>query len=91
MAQQEKEFPSGLFVSPPRPTAPDFVKARISLKVSDVLAWLQGKSGQDWVRLDVKQSKRVADDGSEVWYAEVDTWEKPGAKASSGGSDGLPF
>lgn len=87
----DKEFPNGLFVSPPRPMAPDFVKARISMRVSEVIAWLETKSNQEWVRLDVKQSKRMADDGSEAWYAEVDTWVKPSERAKEGGGDGLPF
>ena len=51
---EEKEFPNGLFVSPPRPNAPDFVKARISIKVEAFLEYLSQKDGE-WLRLDVKE------------------------------------
>ena len=89
---EDKEFPTGLFVSPPRPSAPAFVKGRISIRTQDFLEYLSEKDSE-WLRIDLKQSKRLADDGGEVWYAQVDTWVKPSSRTGEkeGPSDGLPF
>ena len=88
---EDKEFPTGLFVSPPRPTAPDFVKGRISIKVADFMEYLSEKDSE-WLRIDLKQSTRLADDGGEVWYAQVDTWVKPSERVQEKEKgDGLPF
>lgn len=88
---KDKEFPTGLFVSPPRPTAPDFVKGRISIKVEDFMEYLSEKDSE-WLRIDLKQSKRLADDGGEVWYAQVDSWVQPSERVQEGGHDAkLPF
>ena len=64
----EKEFVDGLIIKAPHEKAPDFVKARISIKRKDLGNWLR-KRDDDWINLDVKVSKG----GS--WYAEVDNWK----------------
>jgi hypothetical protein len=85
----EKEFPTGLFVNPPRSTAPDFVKGRISIRVIDFLEYLSEKNSE-WLRIDIKESFKVDEEtGLKKWYAQVDTWVKPGPKKEGG--DGLPF
>lgn len=75
------EFVNGLSVKAPREGAPDFVKASISIKTADLMAWLQGKyeAGNDWVNLDVKASK------GGKWYAAVNTYKpkESGAKPDS--------
>lgn len=79
MAKEEIEFVDGMIVKAPRPKAPDFVKASISIKVEDLGKWLRAKyqAGQEWVNLDVKEAK------SGKWYAAVSTY-KPKEKVSSG-------
>jgi hypothetical protein len=76
MADKEIEFVDGLIVKPPHERAPDFVKAQISIKVEDLGLWLRAKhkAGEEWVNLDVKESKKGG------WYASVSTFkpkEKP--------------
>lgn len=82
------EFVNGLNVKAPREGAPDFVKASISIKTADLMAWLQAKyeHGDDWVNLDVKESK------GGKWYAAVNTYKpKEGAqsKPAAGKADDL--
>jgi hypothetical protein len=69
------EFVDGLIVKAPNPKAPDFVKASISIKVADLGVWLRAKhkAGEEWVNIDVKESK------AGKWYAAVSTY-KPKSK-----------
>jgi len=65
---EELEFVNGLIVKEPHQNAPDFVKAAISIKVADLLEWLQGRE-EEWVNIDVKESK------GGKWYAAVSTFK----------------
>ena len=91
---ENKEYPTGLFVSPPRPTAPDFVKGRISIRTQEFLEYLSEKDSE-WVRIDVKEGFKKDEDGNPKWYAQVDTWVKPSErveeKEEEEDGDGLPF
>jgi hypothetical protein len=69
----DKEFVDGLIINPPHEKAPDFVKAKISIKRKDLGNWLRGKD-DEWINLDVKVSK------GGKWYAEVNTWKPGGNK-----------
>ena len=69
----EKQFPQGIFYKPPMPNAPDFVKGSLSIKVDELIPYLQEKSNNGWVNLDMKQSK------AGKIYLELNTW-KPEAK-----------
>jgi hypothetical protein len=88
----EIEFPNGLIVKTPRESAPDFVKASISIKVTDLILWLQGREG-DWVNIDVKESK------GGKWYAAVNAYKPKGEattkaepnKPDAFNDDSLPF
>jgi hypothetical protein len=65
------EFIDGLMFRPPvtkdgRPL-PDFIKAKASIKVADLIAYLQTVE-TEWLNFDVKESKK----GN--WYAAVDNW-----------------
>jgi hypothetical protein len=89
----ETEFAAGLIVKAPRDGAPDFVKAAISIKRDEFLAWLSERDGE-WVNLDVKEAK------SGKWYAAVNAYKpkegKPAAKPSarvpsSFADDDVPF
>ena len=80
-------FPEGIFVKEPHEKAPDFVKGRLSIKKSALLAWLEGRD--EWTNLDIKRSK------GNTLYLQVDTWVKPpvaeGSDSQGGDGDGLPF
>ena len=52
----EGKFLDGLIVKAPHPNAPDFVKMKVSIKREELIASLQGMTG-DWINLDVKESK----------------------------------
>lgn len=67
----EKEFINGLIVKAPNDNAPDYVKAKISIKRADLIAWLQAKDGE-WINADVKVSQQGK------WYASVDNWKPNG-------------
>lgn len=72
----DAEFVPGLIVKAPPERAPEFVKARISIKVADVGQWLRERysAGEEWVNLDVKVAK------SGKWYASVSTFKKDESK-----------
>lgn len=76
----DTEFVSGLIVKAPNDRAPDYVKARLSIKREELIAWLQTRT-EEWVNADVKVSQ------GGKWYAAVDNW-KPNGNTSSGGSRG---
>jgi hypothetical protein len=86
------EFVDGLIVKAPHPKAPQFVKATISIKVEDLGKWLRAKykAGDEWVNLDVKESK------GGKWYAAVSTFKPKEPKAEPKGhfddmDDDIPF
>lgn len=64
----EIEFINGLIFKAPSEKAPDYVRAKGSIKVSELMAWLDGRE-TEWVNFEVKVSK------AGKWYAAVDTWE----------------
>ena len=63
------QFPKGLIVKAPRPGAPSYVKAAISIKVDELRDWLAEQDGE-WVNLDVREAK------SGKWYAAVNTYKR---------------
>ena len=82
------EFVDGLIVKAPHAKAPDYVKASISIKVEDLGKWLRAKykSGNEWVNIDVKESK------GGKWYAAVSTFDpkkKPEQKKPAGKFDDM--
>lgn len=62
------DFVDGLMAKQPNEKAPDFVKCALSIKRTDLIAWLTGQT-DDWINVQVKESK------GGKWYAEVDTWK----------------
>ena len=82
------EFVDGLIVKAPHENAPDFVKASISIKVEDLGKWLREKykAKQEWVNIDVKESK------GGKWYAAVSTYDPKKKAAKKKDEDGdIPF
>ena len=86
------EFISGLSFKAPNDNAPEYVKAKGSIKRADLIAWLGTKDGE-WVNFDLK----VSSGGK--WYAAVDNWkpsgerqDKPAPKADKPiPDDDIPF
>ena len=62
---------NGLIVKAPNDNAPEYVKAKLSIKREELIAWLQSQTG-DWINADVKVSQ------SGKWYAAVDNWKPNG-------------
>lgn len=79
----ETEFVNGLIVKAPNDNAPDYVKAKISIRREEMIAWLQTKS-DDWINADVKVSQ------GGKWYAAVDNWKPNGGTSSTGSRGGAP-
>ncbi len=67
----DNEFISGLIVKAPNDNAPDYVKAKLSIKREELIAWLQTRDGE-WVNADVKVSQ------GGKWYCAVDNWKPNG-------------
>ena len=70
----EPGFVDGLIIKEPHERAPDFVKAKGSIKIPELIEYLQKlPSSQEWLNFDVKVSR------GGNWYCAVDTW-KPDAQ-----------
>lgn len=67
----ETEFVNGLIFKAPNDNAPEYVKAKGSIKRADLIAWLESKDGE-WVNFDVKVSQ------GGKWYCAVDNWKPNG-------------
>lgn len=72
----ETEFVNGLIVKAPRDGAPEYVKASLSIKREELIAWLSGKDGE-WINVDVKEGQ------SGKWYAAVNNWKPQQGNTSS--------
>jgi hypothetical protein len=68
----EANFVNGLRVEAPREGAPDFVKAKGSIKREEMIAWLSAQTG-DWINFDVNVSR------AGKWYCKVSEYKKPDA------------
>lgn len=71
----DTKFINGLIVKAPNDNAPEYVKAKLSIKREELIAWLQSEPGE-WINADIK----VSSGGK--WYVAVDTW-----KPNQGGGD----
>lgn len=67
------KFIDGLIVKAPHERAPEYVKAKLSLKRAELIAWLQQQDGE-WINADIK----VSQPGK--WYAAVDDWKPKGER-----------
>ena len=72
------EFIDGLNAKAPNQGAPEYVKAKLSIKREALIAFLQQRDGE-WINAEIKESK------SGKWYVAVDSW-KPNSE-KSGQSD----
>lgn len=69
----ENEFINGLIVKAPNDNAPEYVKAKLSIKREELIAWLQTKDSE-WVNADIKVSQ------TGKWYVAVDNWKPNGQR-----------
>ena len=73
----DKIFPEGFFFKKPHQNAPDFVKGKVSIKVDEFVAFAQTNAKNGWLNINLAESR------GGKFYAELDTWEPDGSKASS--------
>lgn len=70
----------GIFAKEPHEKAPDFVKARMSVKLADLASYMRQLKAEDpdieWLNFDVKVAR------SGKWYCARDNW-KPQSKAEN--------
>lgn len=64
----EQDFPKGIFAKMPHANAPDFVKAKISIKRIEAIDWINSQIGE-YINLDLKVSKEGK------MYLSIDTWK----------------
>lgn len=69
----DTKFIDGLIVKAPNAGAPEYVKARLSIRREELIAWLQGQTG-DWINAEIKEAK------SGKYYAAVDDWKPNGER-----------
>jgi hypothetical protein len=79
----DNKFIPGLIVKAPNERAPEYVKAKLSIKREELIAWLQSQTGE-WINADVKVSQ------GGKWYAAVDDWKPEGNGGRSGARGGAP-
>ena len=72
----EAKFIQGLIVKAPHAKAPEYVKAKLSLKREELIGWLQEQTG-DWINAEVKVSQ------AGKWYCQVDEWKPEGGTSSA--------
>lgn len=53
----ETIFPDGIIVKSPSPQAPDYVVAKLSIKVDEFIAFLKANEQKGWVNLEVLNGK----------------------------------
>jgi hypothetical protein len=67
----DTQFIPGLIVKAPHERAPEYVKAKLSIKREELIAWLQQQGGE-WINADVKVSRNGK------WYCAVNEWKPKG-------------
>lgn len=72
----EVEFVNGLIAKAPNENAPEYVKAKLSIRRQELIDWLSARDG-DWINAEVKESK------GGKWYIAVDSW-KPNQDSGNG-------
>src|SRR5690606_10309364 len=68
MSTNETQFVEGLIAKAPNDRAPDYIKAKLSIKREELIAWLEQQDG-DWINAEVKEGR------SGKWYVAVDNWQ----------------
>ena len=72
-----KVYPKGLFINEPNEGAPDFVKGRMSIKVVDLVTFLnENKNEAGYVNLDLLQ-------GDKGMYSVLNDWKPSSPKEAA--------
>ena len=79
----DTQFIGGLIVKAPHENAPEYVKAKLSIKREELIGWLQQQSG-DWINAEVKVSQ------AGKYYAAVDTWKPDSQKGGTSSARQAP-
>lgn len=74
------KFIGGLIARAPHENAPEYVKARLSIKREELIEWLREKD-DEWINVDIKESQ------GGKWYAAVDSWKPDRPRSGSGRSE----
>lgn len=74
MDKKEPVFPDGFIVKRPHQNAPDWIVLDIILMKNKFLSWVSQQDG-DYVNIQVKESKKVDENGAPKIYAQLDDWE----------------
>lgn len=67
----ETIFSKGFIFKRPSENAPDFIKGKMSVKVSEAIEFLKQHQNNDWVNMDLLLSK----DGTKLYF-KLDTYKK---------------
>ena len=89
---EERDFVNGMIIKKPNDNAPEWVKAKMSIKLDDFKGWIGGfvKANPDdeWINIDIKESKK----GN--LYAERNTYKaekKDSAAPAAKETDDIPW
>lgn len=82
-------FIDGLIFKKPKDGTPDFVKAKLSIKREELIAFLQGQEGE-WINADLKESR------AGKLYCAIDSWKpdenrQQAEQAPQDDGDSIPF
>ena len=69
-------FIGGLIAKAPHEKAPEYVKAKLSIKRKELIDWLIEQGGE-WINAEIKEGR------SGKWYCAVDDWKPNKAGDSS--------
>ena len=73
----EANFVKGMYFEKPKPPTPEFIKGKISIKVAELVPYLQeNENGGGYVNIDLKKSK------AGKYYFQLNDW-KPSDSPSS--------
>jgi hypothetical protein len=87
----EKDFVDGMIIKKPNDNAPEWVKAKMSIKLDDFKGWIgnfvKANPNDEWINIDIKESQKG------TLYAERDTWkpEKKAAAPQPKGDEDIPW
>ncbi len=77
----EKQFVNGIRFKEVNENAPDWIKMKFSINRLQLIEWLQNESADEWIEIDVKESK------AGKLYCEVNTWKPDNSNTSESNSE----
>jgi len=84
----ETKYPKGIFIDKPRDGAPEFVRARISIKAEDAITWIkESVNDKGYVNIDVLN-------GEKGLYLKYNDWKPKDSQENTEdvtGPSSIPF